>query len=112
MAVTMGMTMTASTRLAIRKELAVAGPPKGFQPKMLMPPSVAASQSSAGRRKGTSTVRPHRPNSTDGKASSRLTNPPTGPRRRRGRNTLVASARPMEMGTAMTSAMAEVISVP
>ena len=102
----------ASTSAEMRYEPEVTGPANGCQPKMLSPPKLSASHSSAGLRNGTSTVTPHRPKITDGTAASRLIMAPTGPRSFLGSSTTVASAIPMAAGTARMSARIDVISVP
>ena len=50
---------------------------------------------------------PHRPNTTDGMAASRSITVTTDPRSRRGASSVRNSAMPIEIGTAMSSAISE-----
>ena len=74
--------------------------------------NVLANHFSTGSSLGASTNTPHSPHTTDGTAASRSTTIASGPRMRRGHNSVRKSAVAIATGTPSRSAIPEVTSVP
>src|SRR5687767_10671964 len=103
MAVTMGKIMIASTTAATNTD------PLGsmFSLNSGIQPTLLATHSAAGARKGPRTISPHRPKMIDGTAASRSTTKETGPDARLWRYWVRQSATPTAIGTAMAIASTE-----